>query len=195
MDRLTTWPARWHASVGDSIACVKRANGGPAAARNTGVEHARGDYLAFLDADDVWHPQKLQRQLSRFEARPELGLSLCYQRVFWVESMRAEEERLRREKHPFVEDHVAFVCQAMLMPRTTFDRVGPFDEKMRIGEDTEWVGRAQSLGVVREVLKEVLFSRRLHENNLSYSRFSTEGARDRLRLAVARIQQRRQNGA
>lgn len=61
----------------DPRICVLRndKNSGVAKTRNTGIEQARGKYIAFLDSDDVWHPQKLQRQLERLEAA---GADLCY---------------------------------------------------------------------------------------------------------------------
>jgi hypothetical protein len=51
-----------------------RANGGPASARNAGWDAARGKYLAFLDADDAWHPQKLELQCAWMEAHPEVAV-------------------------------------------------------------------------------------------------------------------------
>lgn len=175
----------------DRIVRVSRANGGPAAARNTGLALARGEFIAFLDADDLWHPEKLQRQMVRFDARPELGLSLTFKRQFWEPEMQDEEARLRAEGHPIVADHPGFVCQTMLMRRATFDRVGSFNERLRTGEDTEWLSRASACGVVREVLKDVLVFRRMHQNNLSYSRYTPRGVQDQLELVRLRLAQRR----
>lgn len=61
----------------DPRICVLRneKNAGVARTRNRGIEMARGKYIAFLDSDDIWHPQKLQRQLERLEAA---GADLCY---------------------------------------------------------------------------------------------------------------------
>ncbi len=174
----------------DKVTYVRKDNGGPASARNLGIQLSASPYLAFLDADDIWHPEKLERQMRRFAERPELELSLTYKRTFWVDEMSEEGERLRREGHPFAKDHPGYVCQTMLMPRTTFVRVGEFDENLRIGEDTDWLLRAERLGVVREILPDVLVYRRMHQSNISYTRYDG-GAQDQLSLLFSHIRSRR----
>jgi glycosyltransferase involved in cell wall biosynthesis len=59
---------------GDRVRYVRKENGGQASAINVGFEKARGGFVAFLDADDVWLPQKLSRVMRAFEARPDAGL-------------------------------------------------------------------------------------------------------------------------
>jgi glycosyltransferase involved in cell wall biosynthesis len=62
------------ASFGPCVSLHTKPNGGPASARNLGMSLAQGTYLAFLDGDDLWHPEKLARQVARMEANPELSL-------------------------------------------------------------------------------------------------------------------------
>ena len=62
------------ASFGDAITVLTQRNEGPAVATNRAIARARGRYVALLDADDVWLPDKLARQLALLEARPEVGL-------------------------------------------------------------------------------------------------------------------------
>jgi glycosyltransferase involved in cell wall biosynthesis len=59
---------------GDRVTLIRKPNGGAASARNLGLDLARCDLVAFLDADDYWEPTKLERQLALFAAHPELGL-------------------------------------------------------------------------------------------------------------------------
>ena len=65
-DRVEAWGSR--------VMLHRQKNAGPAAARNRAIASARGEFLAFLDADDVWLPTKLARQVSYFERYPETGL-------------------------------------------------------------------------------------------------------------------------
>lgn len=59
------------------ITLLQQKNRGLAGARNTGIRHSQGDYIALLDGDDYWLPEKLERQLAHLETRPEVGVSFC----------------------------------------------------------------------------------------------------------------------
>ena len=60
---------------------IRKENGGPASARNAGIEEARGAWIAPLDSDDLWHPEKIERQLHTFaSASPNVGLVYCWYR-------------------------------------------------------------------------------------------------------------------
>ncbi len=153
------------AGYGERITYFRQANAGPAGGRNRGLDAARGEFIAFLDADDLWHEEKLARQMARFEVRPELELCLTHLQHFWGPEMKDEEELFR--DHRFSGALPAYVVQAMLARRALFDAVGRFDPSLTPNEDTDWFMRAVDRGTVTEILPDVLIFRRMHESNLS----------------------------
>jgi len=68
---------RYKDQLGDRLIYLEQGHSGCCVARNTGIEAARGRFLAFLDADDEYRPDKLERQMSLFGLRPDLGLVFC----------------------------------------------------------------------------------------------------------------------
>src|SRR5262245_64311987 len=75
------------AGFGGRIQYLHQLNSGAASARNLGLRGANGEFVAFLDADDLWLPEKLERQMKCFMARPELGYCVTYVQNFWDPEM------------------------------------------------------------------------------------------------------------
>lgn len=120
------------------IRLLKKANGGLSSARNFGAEHARGPLLAFLDADDLWHPAKLEKQLNALDRSGPNG-SLCYT---WVAILDEFARFTGEYVTPLHEGDVyaALILTNFVTPgstalvRTTcFSEVGGFDETLREG--------------------------------------------------------------
>jgi glycosyltransferase involved in cell wall biosynthesis len=149
----------------DRVILLRQANAGPASARNTALARARGEFLAFLDADDLWHPAKLGRQLERFVQHPHLEVSVCRVENFWDGDPAEEPARLAERQQAKVMDGI--VMQALVARRALFERVGGFDPQFRMGEDTDWYVRAGERGAISEYWPEVLGYRRVHARNLT----------------------------
>jgi glycosyltransferase involved in cell wall biosynthesis len=168
-DGSTDRSAAVAASFEGRITYVCQTNAGPAAARNRGIELAREEFIAFLDADDVWHREKLARQATRFAARPALEACITHLSQFWEAEVR-HEQVARGER--FRDDGVlpGYVLQTMLARRSVFEKYGMLDPALRFGEDTEWFMRARDAGIALELMADVLLIRRFHSNNLTRSR-------------------------
>jgi glycosyltransferase involved in cell wall biosynthesis len=189
-DGSTDGTAKVVAGYGDKVRYLRQENSGPAIARNRGIDAARGEFIAFLDADDLWHPEKLMRQMARFEARQELELSITYVQNFWIAGLSAEAERYR--DHPLSRPVPGYLTQALLARRSVFETVGKFDPDLKHAEKTDWFLRAAEKGAVLEILPDILVYRRLHETNAS--RTLGSASRDEyVRLLKASLDRRRQN--
>jgi glycosyltransferase involved in cell wall biosynthesis len=164
-DGSTDGTSRIAAALGPPVRWVRQENRGPAAARNLAIRLATGDFLAFLDADDLWLPRKLELQLACLEERPELDYCVTHLQNFWMPELAAEEAAFRGQ--PFAQPLPAFSFPSFLGRREMVDRVGPCREDLRVASDTEWFIRAREMGLAYEVLPEVLVRRRLHRGNLT----------------------------
>ncbi len=143
---------------------LTQANLGPAAARNLGVEHASSDLLAFLDADDLWMPNKLARQLLAIETDRALDAVLGQVENFVSPELEASEAaKLARNAALSGEFHIG----ALLIRRDAFLRVGWFDIRLRHGEFIDWWSRAMQLDLIYTVMPQLVLRRRLHANNLT----------------------------
>lgn len=148
---------------GGIVQVVRQANAGTAAARNHGVRLARGTHLAFLDADDIWTPTKLEVQLQAFAADPTLELVFGH-----VVQFRSPELPPRSVALPDDADvpRVGHLAGTLLVRRETFDAIGPFAEDQQRGDFIDWFARALEQHRRILVLDEVTLRRRLHRSNL-----------------------------
>lgn len=152
------------ASFGDPVRLVRHPeNRGEAAARNTGLAAVRGELIAMHDADDRMLPHRLRVQVDHLVAGgPGQGCVIGRTLGFDPEG---------RPLPPWAGgsggDSEPFGNSLVLAWRTTYDRVGGYDESFVTGTDVDWLIRVKAAGLAVGLLDEVLTERRIHDANLS----------------------------
>ena len=152
---------------------VWQPNQGLSAARNAGIAAARYDLIAFSDADDVWHPERLERQLGAMEAMPHIGIVGCGLADFtslsemqWPDAVDIELIHTNMEL-AFRGEGTAAAVPTWLVRRRVFDEAGPFDTELAVGEDIDMMLRTLAAGIDAVKLKAVLYGRRVRPDSLS----------------------------
>lgn len=149
-------------SFGSEVRYVSQAQQGHPAARNTGVNVSRGAFVAFLDHDDLWTPNKLELQMEYFRRDPDCDLVFGHIRNFFSPDMTADA----RAKVSVPLDPLPGLLQgSMLARRESFLRVGLFSEEQGTGDFLDWYGRAMALGLKCHMLAETVVHRRIHYSN------------------------------
>lgn len=158
----------------DTVQYIKQCNMGVSAARNRGVAEANGSYIAFLDADDVWMPRKLELQLDEAEGSGKIGLVYCgmyyidqHGRIVGEEKCRARSDTLRSL---LVEGNVITgSSSAALVPTRLIKTLGGFDMALSLSADWDmWIRIASSHRVA--CIAEPLLKYRIHSEAMHYDR-------------------------
>lgn len=149
----------------ERIIYLRHENTGVAAARNLGVRRASGEYLAFLDADDVWDIKKLAIQISYMEENQDIGYSFTKHSLLLAEGMQELPVWVRT--HQYEREMTAYIPSALVVRRSVFEAVGNFDENYQVAEDSDWFMRARDAGFKLGVVEESLLKKRVHEQCLS----------------------------
>lgn len=168
------------------IQLEQQPNAGSPSARNRGVALAKGDLLAFLDADDFWTPEKLALQIEALQRSPDL------EAVFGQLKQMNTLEIADQDNFLFSND-VTDGCHldTLLIWRNAFQRIGPFDP-LWIIDVVEWLWRARRMELRTEILPHVLAWRRIHGDNESI-RERTRSRREYFQLIRQQIKQQRQH--
>ena len=122
------------------VTLLEQKNRGVSAARNTGIQKARGAFIALLDSDDEWLPQKLDRQLAAIEKANDNDTLLCHTDEIWIRGGRRVNPMKKHQKYGGrIFERCLPLCvispSSVLLHRSLFETIGLFDEDLPVCED------------------------------------------------------------
>lgn len=158
-------------SYGRKIKVIFQKNQGVSAARNNGIAESKGEYVAFLDADDVWLPKKIEKQIEKFSADKELGLvhvgveEIDDKGNFLNKKIDGMEGWVSDELLLFRRPVLGGGGSGMMIPRKVFDEIGGFDLRLATSADWDLCYQVSSLYRIGFV-PDILLKYRIHGSNM-----------------------------
>jgi glycosyltransferase involved in cell wall biosynthesis len=124
-----------------NVKLLKQENQGVSAARNAGIQAATGDWIALLDSDDEWLPEKLEKQIQALQQSPEMRL--CHTDEIWIRNgVRVNQMKKHTKRGGYIFEHCLPLCcmspSSALIHRDVFDELGLFDETLPACEDYDF---------------------------------------------------------
>lgn len=165
----------------------RQANAGPAAARNRGIRDASGDFIAFLDVDDLWPAGNLESLVSYLLANPHLALVRGHAQLMKLNTDTGAYEYTGDPSKSF-----PHYIGAALYRRIAFETIGLFDEELHNAEDTDWYARLAESDLANERLPHVTLLVRRHGENMTAGKSAAELSKTSLFAFKKSIDRRRQ---
>ncbi len=145
-----------------TIRYIYQENKGVASARNKAISIANGEYVTFVDADDIILENKVELQLLCLENNAEIDICICSLENFVDPNF---QHLLEEHEHFLKNEKISYMN--MMVRKNLFSKVGLFNERYKHSSDFEWITRAKDLNFKVKILPDVLQKRRLHNSNIS----------------------------
>lgn len=146
------------------VIVIDQKNAGVASARNRGIAEAKGEYVAFLDNDDIFLPDKIRAQVAYLEEHADMQMCVTLCEGFLDGSVQKPE--WVREGFLGV-THRNLSPSAWCMQKGLFSYIGTFDTQYVLGSDTDWIARVMKAGVEIGTIERLLWKKRVHKKNAS----------------------------
>lgn len=169
------------------VRLFRQDHAGVGAAQNRGLASAQGELLSFLDADDLWPPDKTALQAAALAESPEMDMAFGQVQQFVSPEL---DPGLMSRRGYGDQSGPGYSKGTMLIRREAFARVGDFDPSRRVGDFIDWYLRAVELGLRSILLPDILLRRRIHENNTG--RRERDARSDFAHILKASLDRRRQ---
>lgn len=147
------------------IKAIRIPNSGASIARNIGIENTSGKWVAFLDADDMWMPNRIEVQL-QYHLQHMVDITYAYQ-IFKLEKNYVVPPQLIGLDFNIPQPSASM--SGVFFLRDVYKNVGAYDPTFKVSEDSDWLHKAKSMGYRHHIIRDVLLIRRLHSHNLSSS--------------------------
>lgn len=162
---------------GERLRYIFQPHAGVSAARNLGIRHAVGNFITFLDSDDLWLPKKLARQIEWMAAHPEM--LLCYTDEIWIRrGVRVNQKKIHAKAggwiYPMCLPRCIISPSSVLMRRELFEMVGCFDERLPVCEDYDLWLRVAARFEVGFIATPLIVKRGGHHDQLSNSEWGID---------------------
>ena len=161
-------------------------NEGVSSALNLGLSKIKGDFISFLDADDIWVENKLEKQIEFFREHPKIEGVFAYHQRFYE---KPSEELTEAEKSDTKRILPGYFKGTLLIRKDSFFRVGLFNTSLKMGDFLDWYRRASDMEINLKNIPDILLKRRIHDKNSSL--INRSSMNDYLRIMKDSLDRRR----
>lgn len=184
-----------------NVTIINKENGGVAGARNLGIKAAKGEFISFCDADDIWNSEKIEDQINYLNAHPQVDMVYCYWHVWQSNSTgsydipvsfgfsRKKSQQIDSELSGWIYHKLLLDCECLtstvIMRRNLFNKIGYFDTSLKSGEDYDLWLRASRVTEIHK-LKEVYVLYRAWPHSITRKPMKTHYEYEVLQRAVNR---------